>query len=287
MAVPGSGNQKTLGKIRKELHATSTSNDYNDGPKTSPATYLKKASNGTHATINVHSTSQPNGTGAHGMNEFSGYSHLQQAPGGGCFAGGQKVETKARGIINIEDLEIGEFVKTQKGWSKLYCWNMYTKNTSMEFLVLHHTQGKLLLSDLHYIYVNNKRIAAKDIKVGDTIVYKGNPVLVINITRKQSIGIFCPHTINGKILVNNIECSVYTHLNPLLQHILSKFIRVMFFFFPKEANDKYYNMTPVDSKSTQLLQGMHKWVYICGNFFGVTDKAKINNQLTIEELKNE
>ena len=56
---------------------------------------------------------------------------------------------------------------------------------------------------------------------------------------------------------------------------------------PKEANNKYYNMTPVDPNSTQLLQGMHKWVYIGGNFFGVTDKAIINKQLTIEELKNE
>jgi hypothetical protein len=46
-------------------------------------------------------------------------------------------------------------------------------------------------------------------------------------------------------------------------------------------------MTPVDSNSTQLLQGMHKWVYIFGNMVGVTDKAKINEELTIEELKNE
>ena len=169
MAVPGSGNQKTLGKIRKELHATSTSNDYNDGPKTSPATYLKKASNGTHATINVHSTSQPNGTGAHGMNEFSGYSHLQQAPGGGCFAGGQKVETKARGIVNIENLEVGDFIKTSKGWTKFYAYQYYTKTATMPFIVLQYGANKLILSPGHYLYVNKSMQQAKNVRINDLI----------------------------------------------------------------------------------------------------------------------
>jgi len=293
MVVPGAGSNKSLGKIHKELASTSTGNNYNEGPITtgSPLGQISDASLNTQNNSFITIGAEPNK-----MSDFDNYDHNlsgtsynpnNQGGTGGCFAKGQKVETKTRGIVNIEHLEIGDFVKTQKGWSKLYCWNMYTKNTSMQFIVLHHAQGKLTLSNLHYIYVNNKVIAAEDIKVNDILIYKGAPVPVTKITRKQSTGIFCPHTVNGKILVNNIECSVYTHLNPLLQHILSKFIHVMFFFFPKEANNKYYNMTPVDPNSTQLLQGMHKWVYIGGNFFGVTDKAIINKQLTIEELKNE
>ena len=62
------------------------------------------------------------------------------------------------------------------------------------------------------------------------------------------------------MIVNGINCSVYPHLNPHIQHILTKVARVITYFFPKERN-KYYNMTPVDSNSTQLLQGMYKWVY--------------------------
>ena len=205
---------------------------------------------------------------------------------GGCFAGGQKVESKTRGVINIEDLEINEYVKTQKGWSKVYAWHMYTKTTTMDFVVLKHSKGQLILSDLHYIYVNNKLTMAKDVKVNDMIIYKGENIAVTEITRQSSKGIYNPYTINGKIIVNDINCSVYPHCYPIIQHILSRIALVIAYFFPKERN-KYYNMTPVDSNSKQLLQGIHKWVYIFGNLIGVTDKAKVNKQLTIEELKNE
>ena len=294
MVIPGTGVRKDLGKIHKEIASTSTGNNYNEGPITtgSPLGQISDAA------LNTQNNSYINiGADPRKMSDFDSFDQNLSGTAynpnnssgntGGCFAGGQKVESKTRGIINIENIEIGEYIKTQNGWSRVYAWHMYTKKTSMEFVVVKHSKGKLVLSDLHYIYVNNKLIVAKDIKINDTIVYKGEKVTVTEVSRKASKGIYNPYTINGKIIVNNINCSVYPHLNPYIQHILTKFIRVMLFFFPKEANDKYYNMTPVDSKSTQLLQGMHKWVYISGNFFGVTDKAKINKQLTIEELKNE
>ena len=206
--------------------------------------------------------------------------------GGGCFAGGQKVESKIRGIINIEDIETDEYVKTQSGWSRVYAWHMYTKNTSMEFVVVKHSNGELVLSDLHYIYVNNKPIVAKDIKVNDTIIHKGEEVTVTEVTTKVSKGIYNPYTINGKIIVNNINCSVYPVCHPTLQHILTRIALVITYFFPKERN-KYYNMTPVESNSKQALQGMHKWVYILARMIGAVDKGKVDEELTIEELKNE
>ena len=46
-------------------------------------------------------------------------------------------------------------------------------------------------------------------------------------------------------------------------------------------------MKPVNKDSKQLLQGMHKWMYIFGRLTGVTDKAKIQERLTLEELRNE
>lgn len=287
MAVPGSGNQKTLGKIRKELHATSTSNDYDNGPKTSPATYLKKASDGTHATINVNSTSTPNASAPYGMNEFSGYSHLQQAPGGGggCFAAGQKVETKARGIVNIEDLEIGEFVKTSKGWTKFYAYQYYTKTATMPFIVLQYGANKLVLSPGHYLYVNKSMQQAKNVRINDIINVDGVDTRITNISYKKYTGIYCTATVNGRISVNGVDCSTYTDVHHILSHIFVQIVRLIFLLFPNEV-DKFYK-GETDKNSVQLIDGMHKWQYIGGRILGVTDKAKIKKKLTLEELKNE
>ena len=83
MVVPGAGNTKTLGKIGKEVRSTSTSNNYNEGPYTSGPTALKEATLGTYGAINNASTTIPNATAPHGMNEFHSYDHNASYGGGG------------------------------------------------------------------------------------------------------------------------------------------------------------------------------------------------------------
>ena len=206
--------------------------------------------------------------------------------GGGCFAAGAKVVTKNRGIVNIEDLKIGEKVQTERGWSKIWGYQTYTHNSEMDFMVIKHAEDQIKLSTLHYIYVNNKPVFAKDVKVGDKIKYKGKYVKVSEVSNKRSKGIYSPMTINGRINVNDIDCSIYTDVPHFLTYPLNKIARIIFLLFPKERY-KYFNMKPVNKDSKQLLQGMHKWMYIFGRLTGVTDKAKIEERLTLEELRNE
>ena len=292
MVVTGANQKKELGKIHKEVAPTGLGNNYNEGPLTTQIglTQISNASLNTQNNSYINIASNPRK-----MSDFNNfdqnlsgtnYNPNNQGGTGGCFAGGQKVESKTRGIINIENIEIGEYIKTQNGWSRVYAWHMYTKNTSMEFVVVKHSNGELVLSDLHFIYVNNKPIVAKDIKINDTIIYKGEEVVVTEVTTKVSKGIYNPYTINGKIIVNNINCSVYPVCHPTLHHILTRIVLGIAYVFPKEIN-KYYNMTAVDSNSTQALQGMHKWIYIFARMIGAVDKGKVDEELTIEELKNE
>ena len=74
MTVPSSG-EISLGKIRKELESTDTSDDYNDGPYTSAATSLSASETGVYDTINSGSVDRPDGVGPFKMSEWHGYGH--------------------------------------------------------------------------------------------------------------------------------------------------------------------------------------------------------------------
>ena len=113
MVVPGAGSRKDLGKIHKEVDSTGTGNNYNEGPLTTQIG-LRQISD---APLNTQNNSFINiGADPRRMSDFDNFDQNLSGTAynpnntsgntGGCFAGGQKVETKARGIINIEDLEI-------------------------------------------------------------------------------------------------------------------------------------------------------------------------------------
>jgi len=289
MPIPPAGARKELAKIRQELESTGTSDDYNDGPYTANPTSLKElefgpAGSGTSFNQNNPVGNIPDGATPHSMDEFSSYNE-NHSGSGGCFAGGQKVETKARGIVNIENLEVGDFIKTSKGWTKFYAYQYYTKTATMPFIVLQYGANKLILSPGHYLYVNKSMQQAKNVRINDLINVDGVDTRITNISYKKSIGIYCTATANGRISVNGVDCSTYTDVHPILSHIFVQIVRLIFLLFPNEV-DKFYK-GETDKNSVQLIAGMHKWQYIGGRILGVTDKAKIKKKLTLEELKNE
>jgi hypothetical protein len=74
MAVPNTG-EISLGKIRRELESTSTSNAYHIGPYTSAETSLSASETGVYDTINTGSSTTPDGVGPFSMSEWRGYNH--------------------------------------------------------------------------------------------------------------------------------------------------------------------------------------------------------------------
>ena len=77
MAVPASG-AITLGKIGKEIRATNTGNNYDNGPHTSSQTALGTASTGGHGTISQFNpaANRPDQSAPHAMSEWYSYNHL-------------------------------------------------------------------------------------------------------------------------------------------------------------------------------------------------------------------
>jgi hypothetical protein len=78
MPVPASG-ELSLGKIGMEIRATSTSNDYNDGPYTAGETSLDDAESGVYGVVNQNnpSSNMPNLAQANSkMSEWYSYDHF-------------------------------------------------------------------------------------------------------------------------------------------------------------------------------------------------------------------
>jgi len=77
MTVPSSG-ELSLGKIGKEVRATNTGNNYDNGPHTSAGTGLWEAENGTYGTINQNNqpSDRPNLSQPASMSEWYSYNHL-------------------------------------------------------------------------------------------------------------------------------------------------------------------------------------------------------------------
>ena len=74
MTVPSSG-ELSLGKIRKEMGATSNANDYNNGPSTAE-TGLDEMENGGYGAVNIYANPKPNSANPAKMSEWYGYDHL-------------------------------------------------------------------------------------------------------------------------------------------------------------------------------------------------------------------
>lgn len=84
MSVPASGNPIGMKEIYNEIQE----NAYNSGTdRAGVQIELKKLADGTYDTINTNSSSYPNSTAPHGMDEFYGYNHDATAPGGPPGAG--------------------------------------------------------------------------------------------------------------------------------------------------------------------------------------------------------
>ena len=80
MVCPASG-EISLGKIGNEVRATSTNNNYDEGPYTSGQTKLWGAENADYGVINQNNASynRPNMSQPASMSEWYSYNHLESS----------------------------------------------------------------------------------------------------------------------------------------------------------------------------------------------------------------
>jgi len=155
-------------------------------------------------------------------------SRWEYVPGPVCFSPKSSVIVEGKGVLTMEDLQIGDKVLTTSGtFSEVYTFLRRLPSSAFKsggrppahFLKLVTEKGGVIeLSKKHYIYRFDGKlpVQADEISVGDYIQYMEQqdavpiPVRVLSIEDVYYHGAFSPATADGTIIVGGIVASTYS-----------------------------------------------------------------------------
>jgi len=131
-----------------------------------------------------------------------------------CFSGNMEVVVQGKGVVPMEALQVGDYVKIGSGevFEQVYAFGHRVPQKYAEFVQLHTNAGTPLeMTGEHLVFVDGKTnpVRADSIKVGDVLQAEGNNGVVEKIELVTRNGIYNPLTISGTIQVNGIAASSY------------------------------------------------------------------------------
>jgi len=135
--------------------------------------------------------------------------------GGACFSGNMEVVVQGKGVVPMEALQVGDYVKVSNGeaFEQVYAFGHRVPQKYTEFVQLHTNAGTPLeMTGEHLVFVHGKTnpVRADSIEVGDLLQAVDNDAAVVEkidvVTRN---GIYNPLTRSGTIQVNGIVASNY------------------------------------------------------------------------------
>lgn len=157
-----------------------------------------------------------------------GDSGADTGSGAGCFSAVSTVEVQGKGVVAMDSLNIGDYVRAGKDgeFSRVFSFGHLDRNLEQEFVQI-YSEGKdqpIELTGNHMLFVANKPVRAETIKVGDTLQDS-------KVTRVKTIkrsGVYAPITESGEINVNGVRASSYV---AFLDHSMADqhFLTHMFF----------------------------------------------------------
>lgn len=132
-----------------------------------------------------------------------------------CFSASNSVEVKGEGMVSMDSLKIGDYVRSGKDgeYSRVLSFIHYAPDEEGNFIKI-HSEGNapLELTSNHLVYRNDKAIKAEDVAVGDML----GDSKVTEITYSKKTGLYAPVTFDGSIVVNGVKASNYV---AFLDHI--------------------------------------------------------------------
>ena len=131
-----------------------------------------------------------------------------------CFSAFDTVEAQGKGMISMDSLEIGDYVRSGKDFSQVFSFAHLDLDAEANFLQI-HTEGSvapLEITDNHMLFRNDKAVSAKEVSVGDML----GDNKVTKITSVKRTGLYAPITYDGSIVVNGIKSSCYVQF---LDHV--------------------------------------------------------------------
>jgi len=128
-----------------------------------------------------------------------------------CFSGKNLVDVQGKGLIPMDSLSIGDYVKTADGsFSRVYSFCHIDRKTESVFLQMFATglaQPLEIFRD-HYLYVGRKLVRAGDVKVSDELDERSTFTAIKTVKRR---GYYNPLTESGDIVAQRVRASNYVH----------------------------------------------------------------------------
>ncbi len=144
--------------------------------------------------------------------------------GGGsvCFPGHARVELEDGALVPISTLRLGDRVRTgATTYSDVFMFSHRDAAARSLFVrLVTSARAQVTLTHSHYVYANDKLVAAGAVRVGDSLVLAdGSHAKVTTVETVSSKGLYNPHTLDGTIIVDGILTSTYTtSVHPMAAH---------------------------------------------------------------------
>jgi len=137
----------------------------------------------------------------------------------GCFTGQSLVCLSDGAEVKMKELRIGQSLMTldEEGSPSVTTflgWLHRDTNLEAEFLEITTEDGhKITLTPSHIIMVNSDMKLASQVTIGDQLLSKTGPVVVLTIERVITRGVYSPLTTSSTVLVSGVLCSCFAATN--------------------------------------------------------------------------
>lgn len=139
-----------------------------------------------------------------------------------CFPGDATVLLESGRTARMDQLSIGDRVSVGRGqYSEVFMFTHKLPSVMDDFVSVRTVSGaSLSLSPGHYLYADNRLIAASALRIGASLTLEtGANDLVVSVTATRSRGLYNPQTLTGNIAVQGVLVSCYTTaVSPSLAH---------------------------------------------------------------------
>lgn len=157
-----------------------------------------------------------------GDSEDSGDSDENSSEDGGgfpflCFPGESQVQVQGRGLVDMKDLAIGDFVLVDHRdlrYEPVYSFGHKDKQIVGKYLQLRAESGvQLEVSHQHLVFVSGKGvIQASLVQPGDVLLTSNHQDVVVSISKVSRRGAYAPFTSSGSIVVDGVKASCFVAL---------------------------------------------------------------------------
>lgn len=151
-----------------------------------------------------------------------------EAPGSGCFSGETQVHVLGKGLVDMQDLALGDSIMTTSGYEPIYMFGHVDRDTSFLFLKLEFEGSSAVeLTSDHLVFVKpgSKQVEvhparASSVQVGDYVLISTGKQKQYEAVRAVStvsrLGLYLPLTKSGTIVVGDgIVASQYIAGQPM------------------------------------------------------------------------